>query len=199
MSFLFKGRIKGFAVTKWCLNRGDQAKHVNVLKKMAAIYSSSEKCKPLCPSHILISERCVAEVIRVLEEKYIYPFTVLVAEDCLFNLNSGIPVNDQLADEILNTNKLGKELAKNFGTERLMVNEKKKFHNALPNTKFAAFKMTAKSAKVERNNKPRSIEVNRDILSWLVNLSVSSEMVINYEKVMEYPLSPVPLSIATTE
>ena len=71
--------------------------------------------------------------------------------------------------------------------------------DALPKTKFAAFKMTAKSAKVDRNNKPRSIEVNGDILSWFVNLSVSSGMVINCEKAMEYPLLPVQLSIATAE
>ena len=56
-----------------------------------------------------------------------------------------------------------------------------------------------KSTKVEKNNKQRIIEVNRDILSWLVNLSVRSGMVINYEKAMEYPLSPVPLRIATAE
>ena len=60
-------------------------------------------------------------------------------------------------------------------------------------------KMTAKSTKVDKNNKQRTIEVNRDMLSWLVNLSVSSGMVINYEKAMEYPLSPFPLSIATVE
>ena len=94
MSFLFTGRIKSFAAhpdagTKWCLNRADQAKHVNALKKMAAIYCSSEKYKPLHPSQILISEKHIAEVIRVLEEEHINPFSVLVAEDCLFNLNSG--------------------------------------------------------------------------------------------------------------
>ena len=49
------------------------------------------------------------------------------------------------------------------------------------------------------NNKQRTIEVNRDILKWLVNFSVSSGMVISYEKAMEYPLSPVPLSITTAE
>ena len=52
---------------------------------------------------------------------------------------------------------------------------------------------------MEKNNKQRTMEVNRDILSWLVNLSVRSGMVINYEKAMEYPLSPVPLRIATAE
>ena len=103
MSFLFTGGIKSFAanpdaVTKWCLNRADQAKNVNALKKMAGIYRSSEKYKPLRPSQILISEKLIAKVIRVLEEEYINPFSVLVAEDCLFNLSSGIPFNNQLAD-----------------------------------------------------------------------------------------------------
>ena len=166
---------------------------------MAGIYSSSEKYKPLCPSQILIGEKLAAEVMRVLEEEYINPFSILVAEDCLFNLSSGISTNDQLADEILNTSKLGKEMAMKFAAERLMMNGKKKFYDVLPKTRFAAFKMTAKSTKVKKNKKQRTIEVNRDILSWLVNLSVRSGMVINYEKAMEYPLSPVPLSIATAE
>ena len=93
---------------------------------------------PLRPSPILISEKLVAEVIRVLEEQYINPFSVLVAEDCMFNLSSGVHINDQLADKILNTNKLGKEIAMKFATERLMINGKKKFHEALSKTKFAA-------------------------------------------------------------
>ena len=55
-----------------CLNRADQAKNVNALKEIAGIYSLSKKkkkCKPLRPSEILISEKLVAEVIRVLEGK----------------------------------------------------------------------------------------------------------------------------------
>ena len=116
MSFLFTGGIKSFvgnpdAVTKWCLNRADQAKNVNALTEMARIYNSSEKYKPLCPSQILISEKLVGEVIRVLEEECINPFSILAAEDCFFNLSFGIPINDQVADEILDTSKLGKELA----------------------------------------------------------------------------------------
>ena len=132
MSFLFTGGIKSFAANP----------DADALKEMTGIYSLSVKHKPLRPSQILISEKLVVEVIRVLEEEYINTFSVLVAEDCLFNLSSGIPVNDQLRDEILNTNKLGKELAAKFARERVMVNRKKKFHEALPKTKFAAFKMT---------------------------------------------------------
>ena len=38
-----------------------------------------------------------------------------------------------------------------------MVNGKKEFHETLPKTKFAAFKMTAKSTKVEKSNKQFTI------------------------------------------
>ena len=65
-----------------------------------------------------------------MEEEYISIFSDLVAEDCLFNLSSGIPANDQLADEIIDTNKLGKKLAMKFAAGRLMVNGKIKFHKA---------------------------------------------------------------------
>lgn len=49
---------------------------------------------------------------------------------------------------------------------------------------------------MQKNNKQRIVEVNRDILSWLVNLSGSSELAINYEKTMEDLL---PIIIAATE
>ena len=82
--------IKSFAanpdaVTKWCLNTTDQAENVNALKGTATTYSSSEKYKPLRPSQILISEKLVAEVIRVLEEEYVNPFNNIVTEDCWFS------------------------------------------------------------------------------------------------------------------
>ena len=90
MFFLFKGGIKSFAanpdaVTKWYLNRADQAKNVNSLKEMTGMYTLSEKYNPLRLSQILISEKPVAEVIRVLEKEYINPFSDHVTEDCLFN------------------------------------------------------------------------------------------------------------------
>ena len=64
--------------------------------------------------------------------------------------------------------------------------------------KVTFIQKTAKSATVQKNDKQRIVEVKRDILSCLANLSASSALVVNYEKAMEYPLSPVPLTIATT-
>lgn len=138
-------------------------------------------------------------MIRVLEEEYINPFSIFADEDCFLNLSLTIPFNNFLAKEILQTEELGKKLAFAFAAERLVENEAKKFHEALPTTKMPSFKNTAKSATIRKNNKVCIVEVDRDILSWLVNFSARSGLVVNYENAMGYPSLPVSLSIATTE
>ena len=138
-------------------------------------------------------------MIRPLEEEYFNPSSVLVVEEFFFNLSSGIPFNKLLADKILHTEDIGKKLALAFATKRLVENRAKKFHNALPKTKLPSFKNTARSVTVQNNNKQRIVEVSRDILSWLINLSAGSRLVAIYEMVRSYLSSPLPLSIATTE
>ena len=107
-------------------------------------------------------------------------------------------VNHLLTDKILQTEEIDNKIAFAFAVERLVENGAKKFHEGLPKTRFPLFKNTTKSITVQKNDKPRIAEVNRDILSWLVNLWASSRKVVNCKKAMEYPLSPVPLSTATT-
>ena len=52
-------------------------------------------------------EKLDAEMISVLEEEYINPFSVLLDEESLLNISSAIPVKNLLADEILQTEELG--------------------------------------------------------------------------------------------
>ena len=170
---------------KWYLNKADQAKSTKAVKEMPGIYSLSKKYEPLCSSQILMSKNLVEEVIRVLEEEYFNPFSVLIVEECFFNLSSGIPVNNLLDDEILQTEELGKKLALAFATKRLVENGGKKFHEVLPKTKLPSFKNTARSVTIQKNNKQRIVQVNRDILSWLIHLSAGRRLVANYEMAMD--------------
>lgn len=52
------------------------AKNTEELKKMAGISSQYNIYKPMRPSQILLSEKLVTEVIRILDEEYINPFGV---------------------------------------------------------------------------------------------------------------------------
>ena len=54
----------------------------------------------------------------------------------LYNLSSGVAVEDTLAVEILSLEKKGRELANKFKSERILIgNNKKKFHDPLPRNK----------------------------------------------------------------
>ena len=84
---------------KWWLNRADQSKNVELKKETAGATTKNVVYKSLRPSQILGSEKMVTCVIEVLSE-YLNPFSVSLDEN-LYNLSSGVPVEDELANEIL--------------------------------------------------------------------------------------------------
>ena len=164
------------------------------MREMPGIYSFSKKCKPLCPSQISINKNLVAEVIRVLEKEYINPFSVLVVEECFFNLGSGIPVNNLLVDEILQIEEQKTYVC--ICNEEIGEKWSKEISWSVAKNKVTFIQKYYKVCNCKKNNKQRIVEVNRDILSWLINLATGSGLVAIYEMTMGYPLSPVPLSIA---
>ena len=86
---------------KWWLNRADQSRNVELKKETAGATTKNVVYKSLRPSQILGSEKMVTCVIEVLSE-YLNPFSVSLDEN-LYNLSSGVPVEDELANEILCT------------------------------------------------------------------------------------------------
>ena len=84
---------------KWWLNRADQSRNVELKKETAGATTKNVVYKSLRPSQILGSEKMVTRLIEVLSE-YLNPFGVSLDEN-LYNLSSGVPVEDQLENEIL--------------------------------------------------------------------------------------------------
>ena len=52
---------------------------------------------------------------------------------------------------------------------------------------------------VEKDKKLKSVEVNQNILGLLLSASAKSGQVIDFAKALEYPLGPVPLSLANPD
>ena len=62
--------------------------------------------------------------------------------------------------------------------------------------KCALFKDTERIVTLTSKGNEKTIEVNRDVLSKLLALSAKHNKVIDFEVVLTYPLSPVPLSLS---
>ena len=123
--FKYVGGIKVFAtdnnpVTKWCLNRLEQAKNTNALNQMAGVTGSADIYKALQTSQIIKSEDKVSWLVQILENDYINPFSVTHEATKLFNLSAGVAVEGNLADKIINIIGIGKSLTETFRNERLI-------------------------------------------------------------------------------
>ena len=75
----------------------------------------------------------------------------------------------------------------------------KKYHDPIKRNKMKTFKQTAITCVVKKNKETTSVEVNRNILGALLSFSLKCNKPIDFDAALRYPLSPVPLSIATPD
>ena len=107
--FTYVGGIKGFAadnnlVTKWCLNRLGQDKNTNGLKQIAGVISSADFL--LLGSTFFHFSKDFDH--RILESDCINLFSITRKATKLFNLSSGVAVEDDLGDKTRNITDGGK-------------------------------------------------------------------------------------------
>ena len=130
------------------------------------------------------------------------PFSVSLVEN-LYNLSSGVSVEDEsVEDELVNeicTEQKGSDIYECFVNERLLAGGTKNFYDPLSKNKVYSFKSTLKKILIKENNRERTTEVNRNVLGLLVRLSSCSGQHVDFENALRYPLSQIPLSIATPD
>ena len=194
------GGIKYFAsdsnsIRKWTLNRPAQALNTKTLYEMADVKHSNDEYKANRPSQILKSEQHVQNVLKVLTEDYINPFDSTLDKNSLFNLSSGIPIEDDMAEQILKIKDNGSKLYSAFVSNRLQ-SSKIKFHDPIKRQKLLLFKNSCRKVIVKQKEKEQAIEVNRQILAKLLALSAKHNQPIDFEYALTFPLTPIPLSLA---
>ena len=84
------GGIKAFStlgdsVSKWCLNREEQAINTRELQNICGLSTDTGIYKPCRPSQIIKCEKLVQSTMRVLMEEYINPFDIFLEKDTLIN------------------------------------------------------------------------------------------------------------------
>ena len=67
------------------------------------------------------------------------------------------------------------------------------FYNPVKRCRFVNFKETSKSTSIRKDSK--TLKVNRNLIGAILAYSAKFGKVIDLEKALMYPLSPIPLSI----
>ena len=89
---------------------------------MCNIHTPSEMYKPCRPSQITKSEERVNNVVTVLQEEYINPFNENLDKNTLYDLSSGTPIPEDVAEKLLLLPDDGRRMAEEFLKERLLSN-----------------------------------------------------------------------------
>ena len=197
------GGIRSFAsssesVTKWTLNRASQASVTAKLKKFSNITKSDEIYKPQRPHQIVKSEKWTASLQNTVSQDFVNPFSTGLDPFKLYNLSSGIPVDDDKISSMLNIQKTGEEQYNDFVQNRLFSDEIK-FHDTLTCNRLVLFKDCGKNVVVKKDGKLKSIEVNRNIIGNLLALSAKTGQLIDFNKALEFPLCPVDLNLSNPD
>ena len=103
-----RGGIKSFTsssndatYSKWVLSRPFQAKFVEALIDMISKSETGSHTKALRTSEIVRSERRITNMIDILTNTFINPFSLDLDNDRLFNIASGCPIADEAASYLL--------------------------------------------------------------------------------------------------
>ena len=88
-------------------------------------------------------------------------------------------VQDEWAKEIVSLKQKGEELCEQFKRERLTTSEKSFNGSTIPKIKIKLFQNTGKVVEINKNNKTKVLEVNRNIIGSLLSFSAKNETAIN--------------------
>ena len=106
----------------------------------------------------------------------------------LSNLNSGLPVESEIATGILRIKEKGEEQYHTLIDNRIKTAEVK-IHEPITRNKLLLLKNACKKVEVIKNNKHQLVEINGNILGKLLVYLAKSGRAIDFQTALQYPLS----------
>ena len=198
-----KGGVKRFAlneaaVQRWAVTRPVRAQYKAGLYNMVDMIKTNRNIHKDCEkSEISKSEIDVKSVMNSFENHFLNPFAI-ETHDKLFCVSSGVPVSEEIANDLLSIDKIGETAYREFIQKRF-VEKSVPFHDAITRIKPKSFSDNAVTTviKGKKGGKDVTIKASRNVFIQLTILA--NEQNFSLAKMLEYPLSPIPWSLATAD
>ena len=182
------------AYDRWCLTRHERALYVATLLDTAGMCEDGfEKCKDLSEFQV---EKGMRSVKRLMQSicSFMDPFDIF-EHHSLICLSSGRQVSEEIAQDVVGIDKHGEDVYEKFVKTRLCLKEIS-LHDPLKKQRVKTFASLKKTATIgQRFNKEVKITAQRNVYAQL--LIVAEKHEIDFEKLFEYPLGPVPWALST--
>ena len=147
--------------------------------------------KAFRPHQIRKSENWIVTLAQVISQDFLDPFDCNPDSTKLYNLSSGVPVDEASCLGILSIKGDGEKRYQDFVDNKLL-SEETKFHDPLPKSKYTLFRSCSQKVNMlERSGKLKAVEVNKNVIGTLLALSARSERLIDFQKAVSYPVGSV--------
>ena len=182
------------ARTKWTVTKTARSAIVGSLLSGAGLQQDEDITKELKPYRI---ERDNEDLQRLLTQicECMNPFGIS-PDSCLYCLSTGKAVPDDVKEDLLEWNTKGKQWMEEFREDCFA--DPDRFEKPIRRRKIKNFASAAVKVKMPpKDAKMKELEGTRDLFGNLLYLSSKEDL--DLEKVFEYPLTPVPLSLASID
>ena len=160
-------------------------------------FETNTRCKQRIKRHIALKKnnRDIHKIMHGITNT-MNPLK-LPATDNLYCLSTGKKVSVEVRDDLVNCVAISRTWCVEFKEECLR--DEDRFQKPIPRRKLKTFTSDAVKSKVKSHDKLKIMELtgSRDLLGRLLYLSAMSDL--DLQKVVEYPLMPVPLSLANID
>lgn len=112
---------------------------------------------------------------------------------------TGCPVNDDIAESLLNLEQSGKDAMKSFEDRPTTKSPAELFFDPLKRSKFKSWNDSVKKATIKKSTKLQEVVFQRDILGILAASSYKDKSVIDIDASLCYPLALVSISLSSTD
>lgn len=180
---------------RWVRTTHERTKYLQYTLQMAdMVHGSVNKHHDLRPTEITKSEKQVQKVTKAFEG-FVKPFDIEDKER-LYNVSSGAPVPMDIEEDILCAESIGKKLKMAFIEDRIKGNTD--FFDPIKRLNLKTMAIANKTTKLKNsNNKLFEYQQSASIAFQL--LIKAQGLQLDLKLVLAYPLTVVPLSLATAD
>ncbi|CAH1111428.1 unnamed protein product [Psylliodes chrysocephalus] len=144
----------------------------------------------LRPSRIKIYAKQVTDLVNILENNF-NPFDSSLGRDNLYNIATAKHTATDVAEFLLNIEKNGDILRKQFINE--CADNEERFDKPIKKNRVLNFAAAPKTKEFTLGNKVVELRMQRDIFGRMLGISLGHK--VDIEKVLAFPLTPLPTSM----
>lgn len=175
---------------RWCKSHSLRSKIISHVMEITALRKAQDITADLQKSRISLFSKQLQQLIDNFQQN-LDPFNDNIDKAFLYNISSGQSVPENIEKFLLTVELAGNEQRDKFCRECEI--EPMRFEKPIRKNKILTFANSVAKQKLKISGKLVEVKMQRDIFGQLLRISL--EKTLDIDKVLSYPLTPIPLAL----